>query len=452
MGVRASIAFTTAFAMPPLVMGTAFGVEVSSWGAAKVGVQRAADVAAIAGAINYKTSTNYTSLSNAAGAQKAAAIFAARMAQLNGAVGTVAPSWDATTLTLSDNQVTVQIVNGVQNPSNTAVKVTVTRTIPRSMSQFFSDSPSVSISATSVGELVAQTTTGSGGSPCVVGLGTAGVTTDTAITVSGGSNLNTPDCTVRSNSGIVVSGGSIVSALSGYFGGILTLNGGGSFSGSINQNQGQIPDPYTGRDDLRAALGTANSATATTSITCSGASCTPASVICNNSVCTAQPGTYAGMKLSAGTQLVLAPGLYVFTDDVKSSGNGSVTGSNVTVLMAAGHTIDLAANVVSLSAATVQSATNQQLPGIVFGSTGAVSGKITGNSSVPLTGVIYYPNGQFEVDGSSSSGSSTCAVLIAKSVVLTGNSQFSASDCSSYNVPTFYSIPTTTTRNAAVVR
>jgi|ERR1051326_4882092 hypothetical protein len=65
---------------------------------------------------------------------------------------------------------------------------------------------------------------------------------------------------------------------------------------------------------------------------------------------------------------LLAAELYVFTDDVKSSGNGSVTGGNITMLMAAGHTIDLTANVVSLSAATIQSATNQQLPGIVFAS------------------------------------------------------------------------------------
>jgi hypothetical protein len=375
------------------------------------------------------------------------------MAQLNGAIGTTAPSWNATTRTLNDNQITAQIVNGVQDPSNTAVKVTINRTIPRTISQLFSSGPTVTVSATSTVELINQTSAGSGGSPCVVGLGTDGVITDTAITISGGSNLSAPDCTIRSNSGVVISGGSAVTALAGFLGGTLNLNGGGYFSGIVHQSQGQIPDPYTGRSDLQSALTAANSATATASLTCSGSSCTPtASVTCANSICTAQPGTYAGMKLSAGTQLVLAPGLYVFTDDVKSSGGGTVTGSNITMLMAAGHTIDLTANSVSLSAATMTSATNQQLPGIVFASQSGNSGKITGSSSVPLTGVIYYPNGQFEVDGSSSSGSSTCAVLIAKNVVLTGTSQFAASDCSSYNVPTFYSIPPATTRNASIVR
>jgi hypothetical protein len=223
--------------------------------------------------------------------------------------------------------------------------------------------------------------------------------------------------------------------------------------GSVSQNQGQIPDPYAGRTDLQAALTAANSATGSAAINCSGSACTPAgSVNCINSVCTAQPGTYAGLKVTSGTQLVLAPGLFVFTGDVKSSGNGSITGSNITILMAAGHTIDLTANTVALNAATTSSAINQQLPGIVIGSLSVTSGKITGNSSVPLTGVIYYPNGQFEMDGSSASGSITCSVLIANSVVLTGNSSFAASDCSSYNVPTFFSIPGTVKRNAALAR
>ena len=452
--VRASVGFASAALFPVMIGGTALGVEVTAWGAAKMGLQRGTDIAAIAGALNYKTSTNYTSITNIAGAQQTAAIFAARMAQLNGGAGTATPTWDANTLTLYDNQVTTQIVNGVQDASNVAVKVTINRTVPRMLTGFFGLNTPITVSATSVGELVYQTTPGHGGSPCVVGLGTSGVTTDTTITVSGGSNLSAADCTVRSNSGVTVSGGSIVSAQAGYLGGTLTLNGGGSFFGVVNPNQGQIPDPYSGRSDLQTALGAANTAAASTTVTCNGSACTPAgSVTCdNNAICTLAPGTYAGLKLSAGTNLALSPGLFVFTGDIKSSGGGSVTGSNVTVLMGTGSTINLAASTVSLSAATVTSATNHQLPGIVFASQSTSNGNISGSSSVPLTGVIYYPNGQFQVDGSSGGGSNTCAVLIAKSVVLTGNSRFAASDCDSYNVPTFYSIPATTFRKAAVVR
>src|ERR1051326_1835876 len=83
MGVRGSIAFGTALMLPAMTTATAFSVEVAHWSAAKVGIQRAADLAAIAGMINYKTSTNYTSLTNVSGAQQTAALFAARMAQIN---------------------------------------------------------------------------------------------------------------------------------------------------------------------------------------------------------------------------------------------------------------------------------------------------------------------------------------------------------------------------------
>jgi hypothetical protein len=97
MGIRASISFTTALLFPGMVAGTGLGVEAAGWGFAKVSGQRAADIAAIAGAINYKANTNYTSTTNVAAAQRTAATFGARMAQLNGGVATVAPSWDATT-------------------------------------------------------------------------------------------------------------------------------------------------------------------------------------------------------------------------------------------------------------------------------------------------------------------------------------------------------------------
>src|SRR5258708_385392 len=103
---RGSITFGMGAMVPALIIGLSGGVEVASWGAAKIGAQRAADIAAVAGAINYRANTNYTTTVNSAGAKQTAATFAARMAQLNGASGTPAPSWNATTATLTDNPIT----------------------------------------------------------------------------------------------------------------------------------------------------------------------------------------------------------------------------------------------------------------------------------------------------------------------------------------------------------
>ena len=67
---RGSIAVWIAVMMPGLFIAVALGVEGGSWAAAQVAVQRAADISAIAGAINYQAINN----------KQTAATFAARMA------------------------------------------------------------------------------------------------------------------------------------------------------------------------------------------------------------------------------------------------------------------------------------------------------------------------------------------------------------------------------------
>src|SRR6266700_1139892 len=101
MGRRASVALWIAVMLPGLVMATSMGVEVGAWIAARAGIQRVADLSALAGAMNYQITTD----------KQAAATSAARMAQLNGGVGTSSPGWNSSTNTLTDNQITVQIVN-----------------------------------------------------------------------------------------------------------------------------------------------------------------------------------------------------------------------------------------------------------------------------------------------------------------------------------------------------
>jgi len=461
LGTRGSVTFSMGAALPVLVIGMAGSVEVTSWAATKVGVQRTADVAAVAGAINYRANTNYTTTVNSPGAKQTAATFAARMAQLNGASGMAAPTWNANTTTLNDNQITVQFVSGQQSSSNNAIQVTVSKTLNRTMSRFFSSDTSVTVGATSTAELITQTVPGTGGSPCVVALGTNGVTTGNAISLTGSAQFNAPSCTVRSNSGLSTSGSVSVVTQAAYLGGTYTHTGSSSLTGTLKENQGQIPDPYAGRSDLLAALTAANSATGTGMINCSGSGPTCSgpggSVSCASGYCTIQPGTYSGLSLSGSGGVILAPGRYVFTGGIAISGSSTFTASSVTILMAASHsgspnamTVTGSATV-AISAASTTTAANQQLPGIVFGSQSTATSNITGSSSDPRFGVIYYPNGEFDLSGSSGSGSTGCAVLIAKTITLTGSSSFDATDCSSYDVPVFFSLPSTSILNARLV-
>src|ERR1700722_7506423 len=73
LGRRGSVAIWIAAMIPGLFVAVSPAIEAGAWAAAQVSVQRAADLSAIAGGINYKITSN----------RQTAATFAARMAQLN---------------------------------------------------------------------------------------------------------------------------------------------------------------------------------------------------------------------------------------------------------------------------------------------------------------------------------------------------------------------------------
>jgi len=102
LGRRAAAAVWIAVMMPGLIVAAALGAEAGGWATARMSAQRMADLAAMGGAINYLATAN----------NQTAATFAARMAQLNGGSGTATPSWNSGTNTLTDNQITAQVITG----------------------------------------------------------------------------------------------------------------------------------------------------------------------------------------------------------------------------------------------------------------------------------------------------------------------------------------------------
>jgi hypothetical protein len=138
LGHRGSTSIWIAVMIPGPLMATAFAVEVCSWAAAQVALRRVADVSALAGGINYLATSN----------KQTAATFAARIAQLHGGSGTASPSWNSGTNTLTDNQITAQVITGYQNATDTALQVTVQKTIPAGISNAFSSTSSYAVAAT----------------------------------------------------------------------------------------------------------------------------------------------------------------------------------------------------------------------------------------------------------------------------------------------------------------
>ena len=164
---------------------------------------------------------NYNVLGNA---QKAAT-YSAYLSQLNGATGNNSPLWISTSKTLSDNQITVAVINGIDSSGDTALRVTATKVMPLYIGQVFTSPGNVTI----IAELVpAVPAGGGGGRPCLVALGTTG----TNITLTGSAAISGATCNVRSDASISLSGAAAISAAATYVAGSVALSGSAKVTGS----------------------------------------------------------------------------------------------------------------------------------------------------------------------------------------------------------------------------
>jgi Flp pilus assembly protein TadG len=405
------VALMTGIMLPVMVMSLAMGVEVTSWSVTKLELQRIADVSAWAGA------AQYASTQSAQSATKTAA----DLAEINGASGTTARTWNATTLTATDNMITAQVVSGVRSASNVAVKVTVRRTITKLFSRIFpSDDASVTVSATAIAEIGSL-----GPQPCITALGGGvdGITTGTDLSVGGNASLVAIGCSLRSNDGISQSNNGTINAGGVYAGGNIS---GPGVCCDVHANAGQISDPYATNAPLQNALELLNPG--------SGAAIS----VNSNKSQSIGPGTYSGWDVN-GT-LNLSPGLYVVNGNISSGAQATISGTGVTIVMS-GAVSTTGGSQMALTAPTT-SPTGTAVPGILIAGKSSASMAFLGNSAVPFTGVIYLPNASLKFGGTSQSGSNGCSEVIASTVTLVGTSNLAA-NCSGYGTLKFGSLPGT---------
>src|SRR3954454_19798552 len=99
---KGSVAMMTAIMGPVLIMSLGMAVEVTSWSVSNLELQRIADASAWAGAARY----------GATGNAQTATTAAAELAEINGVSGATTRTWNAATLTMTDNLITAQLVAG----------------------------------------------------------------------------------------------------------------------------------------------------------------------------------------------------------------------------------------------------------------------------------------------------------------------------------------------------
>ena len=418
---RGSVAMITGLLAPVMVMAVAMGIEVTSWSVTTVDLQRVADVAAWAGATQYiATKTPLTATNTAAD-----------LAEINGVAGATTRTWTLATLTTSDNMITAQVVSGVRNAADTAIKVTVTQNVPKTFSLIFPVGQSTQpVFATAIAEIVSAA---GGPQPCLVALQTnANGVND--ITLNGSAALNATNCSVRSNSGIVLNGPTTINVAGTYAAGVISVPNWNpnAITGGTFPNSGTISDPYASDTVVQNAL----SALAAGAI--------PGPVIADPNTSwktqTISPGLYSALTLGGSSNVTLSPGTYYVKGNVTFNGAAIVNGTNVTII-SLGTLLDEASAAVSLTSPTTVS--GYGIPGLLYASLNTGPSQFSGAVAFPLSGVIYYPNGSMAFSGSVdvSNGSTACGEVIAGSVTISGASVLGTTGCGQYGTRTFGSLP-----------
>ena len=391
------IALATGIASPILIMTAGMGVEVSRWTVVKQELQRAADQAAIAGAIQFNASLVAQTAANAA----------ASVAELNGATGGTSRSWNTTTLTLTDNQITVVVGPGLRNTSNTGIAVTVYRTVPLVLTRLLGADLSLTVSASAWSEL-------SRAQPCVLALGTNGA----GVSTQGNPSISLTGCSVRSNSTITTGGNASISAPSLWARGTISAYG---ITGTVHPNSGTVPDPYASDAPVVTALSNLRPG--------SGGSFSNQP----NRTNSLSTGTYSSWDIMG--RLNLGAGIYYVNGDINLGSQATLSGTGVTIITSGALNMS-GGSTINLSAATTANDIYGAIPGIVFAGNSSSASSFGGNTGSTIAGVIYYPKGNMSFQGTPQFGSSGCLEVIAYAVTLQGNSTM-ASNCGAYGASTF---------------
>jgi Flp pilus assembly protein TadG len=407
--------------MLPVLLGTsALGLETGSWAVLKVSLQRRADLAAYTAIMRY----------NAGDTAQLAPTAGVNLAALNGATATN-PTWSPSTKTTSASDVSVAMVSGVRNASNTAMRAVVTAAVPLHVGQLFTTQTSITLSATAYGEIM--TSAGTGGQPCATALKTSG----TGINVQGGAAVNASGCTLRSNAGVSVTNGASITA-SWVYATSATVSGGSSItngtttvtnasgwnnSAPLDVTSTTISDPYASNTAIQNAFSSLHAGTGTAW----QGTWQPS---------TLSPGTYASITSGSGN-ITLNPGLYIVNGNVSIGNGATVTGNGVTIVTSGTVTFGGGATV-TLSAPQLGS-TSGAIPGIVLAGNSTSTDTLSNGMRPTLNGVVYYPNGTIAIAGGVNTGNA-CMEMIAGAISITNGATF-GSNCTNYGAATFSSLP-----------
>lgn len=326
--LRGGIATITALVFTVILMCIGLSIDVSNWSLVKQELQRTVDLAAFAGAAGFSTSND----------AKGAANIAANLAELNGATGSTTRTWTASTMILSDGQVTVQVSKGIKNSKNTAFQVTITQPAPVTFAKLFKSADTITVGATGWAETQVNV------QPCVFAIDSAGA----GVSAVGNASLAVSGCSVRSNASIATVGNASLSAQAFYANGLIT---GSETGGPLVPNDGTISDPYSSYSPVQTALNKllpgygpsfSNNPKDSNSLT---------------------PGTWSSWDIK-GT-VTLGAGIFYINGPISIGAQGSLSGTGVTIVTSGPLVMRGGASLMLAAAKTVDAAYGA-IAGVVF--------------------------------------------------------------------------------------
>ncbi len=381
---RANTAIMFALSLPILVGMSGLGVETGYWYFKQRELQTAADVAAIAGAVEKRSGKSNGVITAAATAEA------------------IEHGYVAGSITVNTPPTSGSHIN------STSVEVLLTMPAERFFSQIYSESV-VTLHARGVA------TANNGGEACILALDP---TASGAVTFTGNNLTLINGCNVMSNSlsnsSLIVNGSADVTVPCVLAAGGLSVDDGLNLT-DCTEPQANVPpatDPFGGLAQPSV----------------SGPCLTLPS---STGAATLSPGRYCGGGNLKGVKTFL-PGTYVMDGgDFRINASADVSGSNVTFFM----TNNATTNFNGTAKINLTAPTSGTYKGIVFyGDPDNTynSNKFNGTADSMLTGALYFPNQDVEFLGNFS-GQNGCMRVVSRTVKFTGNLNLN-SDCTAYGL------------------
>jgi Flp pilus assembly protein TadG len=435
---RGASAFVTVIALVPLIGVVSIGAEAGSWYVTKQHAQNAADAAAYSGALRLACSLGATACTDASSVDYRGKEFAAQNAFCNAGDTTAYPGSKCSTSLPTGVSQAVSIAIGSYSPgawtttaSGHYVRAVVSQTQPAYLAAVLG-LKTVNVGAQAIALVEdAQPI-------CSLGLGnyTGSGSPANSLTLGGSVSSTGAGCalmsdnTVKYNSTPTFSGsGWAVDAVTGC-----------NASAGTCSNPGVPYNYYT--PYANNPLSALNSETSLNSITGNASTC---KFNANSTSCTLAsnatgPAYGANISVSNGDTLTFASGgTFIFYNSTINITGGTVTGTNINIVLLGNSSLSISGGNVSLSA-NMNNTTYPFLDGVLIDdqapnkSNNAII--INGGGTVALGGAVYAPYVDVTWNGTIQNTNTTCSEVVANSITMTGTAYMSTSGCAAGTVAT----------------